>query len=216
MSETVLPTFHNLPPAKQERIIVAALEEFADKGYQQASLNTMVARSGISKGSLYQYFRDKKGIFLYIFQVAISLVRKTLLKVKEDTGEENFFIRLEKSLLAGVDFIRSYPRVYGLYLKILFDEHVPQRQELLAAVRRFAAEYLHSLVRQGLARGELREDLPVPAVIFLLDALLDRFLQAVAVSAFDVTLNLHHSPPEEVAARVRELMALLRSGLGKG
>ncbi len=215
MSDTVLPTFHNLPLAKQKRIIDAALAEFADKGYQQASLNTLVAHSSISKGSLYQYFRDKRGIFLYIFQFAIGLVRKTLLRVKDDTREENFFIRLERSLLAGVDFIRRHPRIYGLYLKILFDEHVPQRVELLQAVRQFAADYLRSLVRQGLARGELREDLPEPAAIFLLDALLDRFLQAVCVPAFDVTLALHQSPPGNLQQCVQELMALLRTGLGK-
>ena len=61
MTEIVRTTFLNLPEAKQARIIEAALAEFADKGYPQASLNVIVARSGIAKGSLYQYFTDKTG-----------------------------------------------------------------------------------------------------------------------------------------------------------
>jgi TetR/AcrR family transcriptional regulator len=211
--ETVRHTFLNLPPEKQGRVLAAAMGEFADKGYQQASLNTMVSASGIAKGSIYQYFKDKKSLFIYIFDFAIGMVRRTLLAVKEETREENFFVRLEKSLLAGVDFIHRHPRVYGLYLKILFDEHVPQRQELLRAVRRFAADYLGSLVRQGQARGELRADLPPGVVIFLLDALLDRFLQAVAVPCLDVTLGLDQAAPEERWKRVGELMNLLRAGL---
>ncbi len=213
MVETVRPTFLNLPEAKQEKIIAAALAEFADKGYEQASVNTMVSASGIAKGSLYQYFKDKKGIFLYIFEFAIAMVRRTLVKVKDETQNEDFFIRLEKSLLAGVDFIRRYPRVYTVYLKILFDQRVPERETLLMAVRRFAADYLHSLVRQGIARGEIRADLPVPTVIFLLDALLDRFLQATCVPAFDVTLGLDQASGGEIRKRVQELTALLRSGL---
>lgn len=211
--EAVRSTFLNLPPEKQERVLTAALGEFADKGYQQASLNTMVSASGIAKGSIYQYFQDKKSLFLYIFDFAIGVVRRTLLTVKEETREEDFFLRLEKSLLAGVDFIQRHPRIYGLYLKILFDQHVPRRQELLRAVRYFAADYLGSLVRQGQARGELRADLPQAAVIFLLDALLDRFLQAAAVSSVDVTLGLDRAGPEEVRGRVGELVGLLKVGL---
>ncbi len=169
--EAARPTFHNLSSEKQERVLSAALGEFSDKGYQQASVNTMVSASGIAKGSIYQYFKDKKSLFLYIFDFAIGMVRRTLLAVKEETRDEDFFVRLEKSLLAGVAFIQRHPRVYGLYLKILFDQHVPRRRELLAAVRQFAAEYLGSLVRQGQERGELRADLPPAAAIFLLDAL---------------------------------------------
>jgi len=214
--EDARPTFLNLAPEKQARVLAAALGEFSDKGYAQASVNTMVSASGIAKGSIYQYFKDKKSLFLYIFDFAIGRVRRTLLAVKEETRDEDFFVRLEKSLLAGVDFIQRHPRVYGLYLKILFDQHVPRRQELLKAVRQFAAEYLGSLVRQGQARGELRAELPPGAVIFLLDALLDRFLQAAALPSFDVTLGLDQAGPEEMRRRVGELMQILKMGMAAG
>jgi TetR/AcrR family transcriptional regulator len=213
MEESVLATFVNLPPAKQEKIMDAALAEFADKGYQPASVNVMVSASGIAKGSLYQYFKDKKSLFLYVFQFGIDRVRRTLMRVKEETSEENFFDRMERSLLAGVDFIHRHPRIYQIYLKILFDQHVPERDRLLAAVRQFAADYLGSLVRQGMARGEIRPDIPLPSLIFMLDALLDRFLQAACVPAFDVTLNLDQASGEEIRERVRELVGLLRHGL---
>lgn len=212
--EIVRHTFLNLPPEKQGRILKAALEEFAAKGYQQASVNVMVAASGIAKGSIYQYFPDKKSLFLYVFDFAIALVRRTLVSVKEESQAEDFFTRLEKSLLAGVDFVQRHPRIYALYLKILFDEHVPRRGELLRSVRQYAADYLGSLVRQGQARGELRRDLPPAMMVFALDALLDRFLQALAVPALDVTLNLDQAGPEEVQRRVRELVSFLKSGLG--
>ncbi len=213
--EAARPTFHNLSPEKQDRVLSAALGEFSDKGYQQASVNTMVSASGIAKGSIYQYFKDKKSLFLYIFDFAIGMVRRTLLAVKEETRDEDFFVRLEKSLVAGVSFIQRHPRVYGLYLKILFDQHVPRRRELIVAVRQFAAEYLGSLVRQGQERGELRADLPPAAAIFLLDALLDRFLQATAVPSFDVTLGLDQASPEDLQGRVGELVGILRTGMAE-
>ncbi|MBI4644780.1 MAG: helix-turn-helix transcriptional regulator, partial [Deltaproteobacteria bacterium] len=107
--EPARDTFWHLPPDKQERVLDAALAEFADQGYHQASLNRLVARAGIAKGSLYQYFPKKDGIFRHIFQLALNLVRQTLVEVKETTENEILFIRLEKSLKAGVRFLQEHP-----------------------------------------------------------------------------------------------------------
>ncbi len=211
--EPALATFRHLPPDKQERVLDAALSEFADQGFQGASLNRLVAQAGIAKGSLYQYFPNKEGIFHYVFRYALKLVRRTLTTVKEETLEEDFFTRLEKSLAAGMRFLREHPRIFNLYLKIQFDQNVPFREELMAAVRRHAAEYFASLVRRARARGELRPGVPVAATLFLLDAVFDRFLQAVAIPALDVNLGLHQAGEEEVRRRIRELVALLRDGL---
>jgi len=211
--EPARSTFRQLPRQKRERVLDAALAEFAEQGYQAASLNRLVAQAGIAKGSLYQYFPNKEGIFRHIFGFALEQVRRTLTKVKEETLEESFFVRLEKSLLAGVRFLREHPRIYSLYLKIQFDKNIPFREELLAAVRRHAAEYFASLVRRAKARGELRPGLPEAAVLFLLDALFDRFLQAAAVPTLDVTLGLHQAPEAVVRQRIHELLQLLRDGL---
>jgi len=211
--EPPFATFRHLPPDKQERVLTAALSEFADQGYHQASLNRMVAQAGIAKGSLYQYFPNKEGIFAYIFQYALKVVRRTLTTVKEDTLEENFFVRLEKSLLAGVRFLREHPRIFSLYLKIQFDRNLPFREAFLAAVRGYATEYFASLVRRAQSRGELRPGVPKAATLFLLDAMFDRFLQAVAVPALDVTLGLHQATDEAIHQHIRELISLLKEGL---
>ncbi|MFZ5449046.1 MAG: TetR/AcrR family transcriptional regulator [Thermodesulfobacteriota bacterium] len=213
MEEAALSTFRHLPPDKQERVLDAALAEFAEQGYQAASLNRVVAKAGIAKGSLYQYFPNKEGIFNYIFQHALQVVRRTLTTVKEETLEENFFDRLEKSLFAGVRFSRQHPRIFSLYLKIQFDKNVPFREEFLAAVRRHATEYFASLVRRAQSRGELRPGVPKAALLFLLDAMFDRFLQAVAVPALDVTLGLHQASEEAIHKHIRQLIGLLREGL---
>lgn len=48
----------------RQRILNAALEEFSQKGYEGASLSTVCAEKGISKGIVYHYFRDKDEIYL--------------------------------------------------------------------------------------------------------------------------------------------------------
>ncbi|MGH7620186.1 MAG: TetR family transcriptional regulator, partial [Gemmatimonadaceae bacterium] len=48
--------FDNLDPDKQQRLFEAAADEFADHGFESASLNRIIERAGMSKGSLYYYF----------------------------------------------------------------------------------------------------------------------------------------------------------------
>jgi TetR/AcrR family transcriptional regulator len=207
------PTFLNLPEAKRDRIIVAATKEFSEKGYQGASINNLVEGLGISKGSIFHYFTNKNGLFLYIFQAAVALVRKTLVKVKEETEDLEVFERIRRSLLTGVDFVRGHPHIYRIYLKLLFEREVPFRSELLQAIRLFSSEYLGSLIRKGMERGEIRRDIAPEQVVFLLDAVLDRFLQAYMVSYLDQGGNLFNADSAKLEIWAADLIDVLRKGL---
>lgn len=48
----------------RQRILEGALREFAAKGYEAASLNTICAQNDISKGIIYHYFKDKDELYL--------------------------------------------------------------------------------------------------------------------------------------------------------
>ncbi len=55
-------TFLNLNYEKQEKILFVAIEEFANNTFNEASMNRIVKKAKIPKGSLYQYFKDKKDL----------------------------------------------------------------------------------------------------------------------------------------------------------
>src|SRR5690349_17958115 len=55
--------FLRLPREARERLLRLALAEFAEHGYEGASLNEILAAAGISKGSYYYYFDDKEDLF---------------------------------------------------------------------------------------------------------------------------------------------------------
>jgi len=206
-------TFFNLPEEKQKRILETALEEFAEKGYQGASINLIVSKLGIAKGSIYQYFNNKKSLFLYIFDYAVELIRKRLKEVKQETREAPTFERIKRSLLAGLNFIERHPLIYRAYLKVMFDREIPFRQELLQKIRLFSSEYLTSLLMEGRERGEIRKDVDLKTIVFLLDAVMDRFLQAYSVPYLDSGLKLHRLKPSEMERCVDEIVTLIRKGI---
>lgn len=204
-------TFFNLPPDKQQRVLEAAVQEFSERGYQQASINTIVSRVNIAKGSIYQYFDNKKSLFLFIFHQAISIVRQMLKHVKKESQGEDFFTRVKKSLLAGVEFIDKHPALYRIYLRILFERDSPLREDLLQAIRLFSREYLLSLLEEGQERGEIRKDIDPTLAIFILDAALDRFLQIYALPHLDPALDLKKK--EGIEEKIDGIVTLLRRGL---
>jgi len=208
-------TFSRLENDKQQRILDTAIEEFARHGFRQASLNRLVQQLGIAKGSIFQYFGNKEGLFHVIFDHAVEMVRRSLRQVKQETAEADFFERIRKSLLAGISFIDEHPRIYQIYLKMIFQEDFPLRTAFLQQVHLFSAEYLRPMVQKGLDRGELRQDLDPDMTVFFLDALMDRFLQAYCVSFLDAGAGLYQVPPARLDKKVKELIRLLREGIGR-
>jgi TetR/AcrR family transcriptional regulator len=215
MKETahVRPTFTKLPFDKKERILDVAIDEFSRCGYEKASINRMVGRLGIAKGSIFQYFGSKKNLYFHIFEYAVRLVKRSLKGVKAETEGEDFFVRLAKSLQAGIYFIRHHPRVYKIYLKMLFQEDFPFRTDLLKTIRLFSTDYLRPIIEEGVAEGQLREDLDPELAAFFLDAVLDRFLQAYCVAYMDSGLGLFQADEKAIEARIKDCIEMVRLGM---
>ena len=66
--------FENLDRDKQEAILQVAAEEFAERGYEGASINRIIERSGMSKGSVYYYFEDKADLFATTLERSIQRI----------------------------------------------------------------------------------------------------------------------------------------------
>ncbi len=205
-------TFNNLPQEKQEKVINAAVAEFARNGYQKASLNIIVRDAGISKGSLYQYFRNKEELFVFIFSRFTLLVKKAV-KIADLGGDSDFFSQVGRVLFAGIEFINRYPDFFQIYLRVLFERDIPMREKLLAEVRLFSREYFGPLCREGQQCGAIRQDIPTDVVIFVLDATLDRFLQSYAQNTLAHDFGLERLDRDYLSYQVNMILQVLKSGL---
>jgi len=211
-------TFLNLACGKRRHIVAVMVREFAVNGYKKASLNNIARDSGISKGSLYQYFASKEEMFLYVFSRFTRLVKGALPKTKEiEIDDEETFWRVVRTvLLTGVGFIESHPQYFKLYLRVLFEHDLPHREELIAGVRLFSREYFSPLVQEAAARGLIRGDISADMVVFAIDAMLDRFLLGYARPYLDSGLGLARLDPAGLEDACDQVLLILRGGIGAG
>ena len=64
-----MPTerFYKLPEEKKKAIRDAAMEECIRVPFEKVSINKIIQNAGISRGSFYTYFEDKRDLVRYIF-----------------------------------------------------------------------------------------------------------------------------------------------------
>jgi AcrR family transcriptional regulator len=188
--DTPRATFENLAPHKQDRVLEESLREFAEHGYHQASVNRIVARLGIAKGSLFQYFGSKEGLFRHLFSRALSELKAPLKAIRDADAGQPFPERLRRVFLAGADFAREHPLIWRVYRRMAAQDDSPLRAPLLAKVREEAQTYFRELVEGGQARGEVDAEVDPVAAAFLIEAALNRALTAQDSPLLDAGFGL--------------------------
>lgn len=209
-------TFLNLPEAKQQRILAAAVAEFSANGYQKASLNTIVRRLDIAKGAVYRYFDSKEVLFLYVFDQFTRAVKQTVHNEIAGIGDDDFFAVIRAVLMAGLNFIDRYPEYFRIYLRVLFEGNIPRRGELIARVRLFSHDYFGPLCDRAKQQGLIRTDIPTPTICFMIDSIMDRFLQGYARPGLDGGLELAGKSRQEVMAEADLVIKVVWQGIGGG
>ena len=99
-------TFFNLPESKRQRLIDGAMKEFMAKSLNEASISNIVKNAGISRGSFYQYFEDKKDLYYFLIGKFKYNYHKLMIKsFKEADG----------------DFYKGYCTFGEKYIKYIMD-----------------------------------------------------------------------------------------------
>lgn len=104
-----MPTdrFLNLPEEKKDKIKNAIIQELLRVSYEDVSINQIIHTAGISRGSFYTYFQDKRDAYAYI----LHGIRCDMWKICRESLEESggdFWIMLQEMLKGGVKYCEQY------------------------------------------------------------------------------------------------------------
>ncbi|MDD6879150.1 MAG: TetR/AcrR family transcriptional regulator [bacterium] len=100
-------TFLNLNKEKQDLIIKEAIKEFSNKLYSEVSLNQIIKKSKISRGSFYMYFNDKRDLYLYIMDKFINDFDKLLINKLKSNNRDLFTTFLNLINIFDSDLLKS-------------------------------------------------------------------------------------------------------------
>ncbi len=103
--------FLNLQQEKQKRILDASMKEFAQNGFENASTNKIIKEADISKGLLFYYFKNKKSLFLFLYDYCINLYINEFYK-KINMDETDIFVKLRQCALIKLELLMKYADIF--------------------------------------------------------------------------------------------------------
>jgi AcrR family transcriptional regulator len=155
------------PDVSEERkhqILDAATDVFAEKGFNETRMDDIVTKSGLSKGTLYWYFKSKDEIILSIFERIFSREFRELenLVATEGTASERLLYYTECVVKDVNRMLRLMPLAYE------FMSWAFRRKFVQDAFKLYMNKYMDILVpliQQGIDSGEFHKIDPRSAAI---------------------------------------------------
>lgn len=206
--------FLNLAPEEKDKVIDAALDEFADKDFEAASLNSIIARAGTSKGSMYHYFGNKEDLYLYLVNQTMKMkevfLKEALARTDKPLAEMSFFENLEFQMLASVDFAVQHYREHQLGIRLQNMAEGSLKERLIGELNMAFEDYVKNMVDKAIKAGEIRDDFDRDFVIRILKFTLMHF-----IDIYPDSKNIIADDSEALKEEARKLSSFLKKGLQK-
>ncbi len=180
---------------RRKEILEKALDIFMEEGFEDATFQKIADRSGITRTTLYIYFKNKKEIFNYSIKQLLTKVEKDLLQLRKDKNV-SILDRITSVVCMIIDILEENRRLLSVILNYLMylsksevnpDDRVRRRTIRLRHI-------LAEMVIEGVRAGEI-----APVNIRTVDDLLYGLLE----SAIFRLVVLHRESAKEIKEDVR-------------
>lgn len=174
------------PRNKKDIILMAATKIFAAQGFHQAKIEDIANEAGIGKGTIYQYFDNKKQLFEEMVKEG---TRMYLEKSKESLDEgSDIFEKLRNFLYMHRQLIYSNKDM----ATIMITDHTEIGEDTQRFIRGLKGEvfgYLRDVINQAISKGEIREINQNSVVVM--------FMGMVGKISSQILYNHHYSVDQE-------------------
>lgn len=152
-----------------QRILDAAQKVFSEKGYHEARMEDIADRVGVSKRTLYLYFKNKEELFAAICAVAPQAMQKYLQSTLGNVGFsemcEVFFDHTLNEPVTGLNYEIISAASRNPSLKKTIRELYEKENDILA-------DFLENLKKRGALQQHVDTSVLARAVIALYDGLI--------------------------------------------
>lgn len=127
-----MPTkaFFNLDLKRQEELIKAAEKEFSVNRFENASINQIIKKINMPRGSFYLYFENKEDLYAYILKIYFQSFKKVLFKILSNNNNDLF-----DSMIALFDYtIKNVSNEHPLISNIFVDMNSKRLNFILPSI----------------------------------------------------------------------------------
>lgn len=204
-------TFLNLPEKKRERVTRVLIKHFARKPYSKVDIEDVAKESRVSKGSMYQYFKDKKDMYFYAIRVALG----KYLEIVEDVNFENtsFFEYVKKGFEHYWNFLLTDKDACLLIEKSALYDDSPHRKEIEEMYHSKSREILKNIILKNQKAGFIRDDINPEIIMVFIDGASWNLKKALLKIAQEKGVSVHKLSKESIKKAQDEFMRLLKEGI---
>ncbi|WP_255367657.1 TetR/AcrR family transcriptional regulator [Caulobacter sp. UNC279MFTsu5.1] len=193
--------------ARREAILDVASDVFLEEGYANASMSTIAARLGGSKGTLYNYFKNKEQLFAAYVVRHCAWQRDAMFEIEGELGDiREALIKTGRIYLSIVlsDFSMANFRVI-----VAEAQRTPEiGQAFFEAGPRSGAKLLGATLQKAVDSGQLEIDDPVHAAQQFIGLCQNRMLKARLCNA------MAEPTPEEIDREVLPAVKVFLAAYG--
>lgn len=191
------------PLLKYPNLLEAALDEFANTKFEDASLNDILKNAQMSKGSFYHNFGDKFGLYLALMDIVVK--KKTdffssAMKTRQYSGD--FFGTIRELAQATMDFMFVDKR-----LNDLSNRYIDISDELKSKILEFFPydfnQAFSMLINSAIKSGQIDERFSPEFILKILDILFTNSFKLVS----------SNNAENELLKTVDELMYFMQYGI---
>ncbi|MGG0284396.1 TetR/AcrR family transcriptional regulator [Peribacillus butanolivorans] len=201
--------FLNMDKEKQDRIINAAIKEFAQKGYDNASTNEIVKEAGISKGLLFHYFQNKKQLYLFLYEHMIDILMDKIME-KINWEEKDIFVRYRQIALLKIEIYQIYPEMLN-FVKSIYKDSSPAVKIDINSRGKALFESSFNKLFSDIDLSKFKKGIDIKKAINIINWTLEGF--AYQMQEKVSSLSLEQIASDETMAEMEEYLEILRVSL---
>lgn len=162
--------FERASDERKEKILEVGINEFASKGYENANINIIAKKAGISIGLMYKYFSTKEDLFITCIQRGMSILDDAVDEILK--SDDKLLTKAEKLIRTTCQLSQKDANYVKLYNEITSERNSEKAMEFAKAIEGETSKKYVKCITDALANGDVRQDMDPRLFAFFLDNLL--------------------------------------------
>ena len=168
----ITTTFVNLSQEVQNNIVNVLYKEAGERGPDSLNIKIIAAKSGVSVGSMYQYFGSRDNLISFAVELCVEEFTSLLKESEEYFLSLPFKDALEQYMEYGLKMNDEQRGLYLFLAGAVYKGDGKFSKQVVTPIAEALKGLIRKIVEKGAAEGEIRDDIPVSTIVSIINMFL--------------------------------------------